>query len=126
MGFFHALRHVLGASDRGPRVKIDDSLIELSRKFSSPPPASLVPDVDLDQYLRQLIAAHDGTTPDRVDIQYRRERRIRDFYPTARYIDGAGAQGSSYGGYDATGLLYLTLEEHEKLSAELDRRLANF
>jgi len=88
--------------------------LRLEQPIESPKPA-----VSLDEYLTSLIAAEDGVSPETVTVEYIREQREHRFYPSTRYNIG-----SSYGGYDGTGLKFLTQEEFEALDQRLDAELA--
>lgn len=73
----------------------------------------------LDDLLRKLIAAQEGIDPEQVTVEYIRKQRERRFYPSTRY-----SIGSKYGGYDSTGLIFLTREELEAIERRVDAELA--
>lgn len=110
----------------GGPADIDEELLQLSRRFSALPPERLVPAIDLETYLVQLIAHHDRVSEDAINADYIRQRREHDIYPDAVYLDLNGYEGSSYGGYDGTGLEHQTRREHDEQSSRLDEQLSRF
>jgi hypothetical protein len=109
-----------------PAPTIDDELLQLSSKFSAPPPEELVPSVDLETYLVQVIAHYDRVPEQAIDDSYIRQRRERDIYPDAVYREPNGFEGSIQGGYDGTGLENRTRREHEEFGEQLDAKLSRF
>lgn len=81
-------------------------------------PNEAVRKLPLSTLLDQLISNHDHIRADQVTIEYIRQQREANVYPTAVFDIG-----SDYGGYDGTGLIFKTREGFEKMESDVDRFL---
>ncbi len=69
----------------------------------------------------ELIARREGVRPEDVTVEYIRLQRELRLYPTTRYnLSG------TMGGYDPTGLLFLTRNEFDASERRVDAELAEF
>jgi len=73
---------------------------------------------ELDAYVTKMIASREGVKPENVSVRYIHEQREQHIYKTKRYD-----VGSSYGGYDVTGLKVLTGMELEAMEIRADKFL---
>jgi len=64
----------------------------------------------LEDLFNGLIAEKDGIQKSEVTVEYIKKQREKKFYPTTRYNIG-----TDYGGYDHTGLKFMTRQEIDNL-----------
>jgi hypothetical protein len=67
---------------------------------------NIIKEETLDQLLTRLIAKKDNISEEQVTLEYIRQQRKEEFYPTTRYN-----VSSSYGGYCSHHLKFLTRQE---------------
>jgi len=60
----------------------------------------------LEEKLKGLIAKDEGVTPDKVTLEFVREKRTEEIYPCERF-----SSTTKYGGYHTTGLRLLTRQQ---------------
>lgn len=73
---------------------------------------------ELEVLITRLIAEQEGIPEEKVTVEYIREQREKRFYPNTRYNIG-----SDYGGYDAVGLKFSTIQELLDLESRADKFL---
>lgn len=73
------------------------------------------PEESLDSIFTRLIAAKDNVDQKEVTVEYIRQQREKLIYPNVRYN-----VGSTYGGYDHDGLLFLTRNELKDIGELID------